>query len=71
MLIDSHAHLEMPEFMEDLDEVVQRAKEAGVEYIFTVGTERKDWKRVLEIAHRYPRSMRSWESTRITPGDRR
>jgi len=53
MLIDSHAHLEMPEFREDLDEVVQRAEEAGVEYIFTVGTERKDWKRVLEIAHRY------------------
>jgi len=54
MLIDSHAHLEMPEFRKDLDEVVQRAKEAGVQYIFTVGTERKDWNRVLEIAHRYP-----------------
>lgn len=54
MLIDSHAHLEMPEFGKDLDEVVQRAKEAGVEYIFTVGTEKKDWNRALEIAHRYP-----------------
>ena len=54
MLIDSHAHLEMPEFRKDLDEVVQRAKEAGVEYIFTVGTERKDWNRALEIARRYP-----------------
>src|SRR5512143_511497 len=54
MLIDSHAHLEMPEFKKDLDEVVQRAKEAGVEYIFTVGTEKKDWNRVLEITRRYP-----------------
>jgi TatD DNase family protein len=26
----------------------------GVEYIFTVGTERKDWNRALEIAHSYP-----------------
>ncbi len=54
MLIDSHAHLEMPEFRKDLDEVVQRAKDAGVETIFTVGTERKDWNRVLEITRRYP-----------------
>jgi len=51
MLIDSHAHLEMPEFKRDLEAVIQRAKESGVEYIFTVGTERKDWKRALEIAN--------------------
>ena len=51
MLIDSHAHLEMPEFRKDLSEVLQRAKDSGVEYIFTVGTEKKDWKRALEIAH--------------------
>ncbi|OGP96059.1 MAG: hydrolase TatD [Deltaproteobacteria bacterium RBG_16_47_11] len=51
MLIDSHAHLEMPEFKKDLEEVIQRAKEAGVDYIFTVGTEKRDWKRALEIAH--------------------
>ena len=50
MLIDSHAHLEMPEFTKDLEAVIQRAKESGVEYIFTVGTEKKDWKRALEIA---------------------
>jgi TatD DNase family protein len=50
MLIDSHVHLEMAEFKKDLEEVIRRAKEAGVEYIFTVGTERKDWKRALEIA---------------------
>ena len=51
MLIDSHAHLEMPEFRRDLTEVIQRAKTSGVEYIFAVGTEKKDWNRALEIAH--------------------
>jgi len=51
MLIDSHAHLEMPDFRKDLEEVIERAKEAGVEYIFTVGTEKRDWKKVLEIAN--------------------
>jgi TatD DNase family protein len=54
MLIDSHAHLEMPEFRGDLAEVIQRAKASGVEYIFTVGTEKKDWNRALEIAHLHP-----------------
>jgi len=54
MLIDSHAHLEMPEFKKDLKEVLQRAKDSGVEYIFTVGTEKKDWKRALEIAQSNP-----------------
>jgi len=54
MLIDSHAHLEMPEFKKDLEAVIQRAKESGIEYIFTVGTEEKDWKRALEIADSHP-----------------
>ena len=54
MLIDSHAHLEMPEFKRDLEAVIQRAKESGVEYIFTVGTEKKDWSRALEIANSHP-----------------
>ena len=54
MLIDSHAHLEMPEFRKDLSEVLQRAKDSGIGYIFTVGTERKDWRRALEIAGSHP-----------------
>ncbi len=54
MLIDSHAHLEMPEFRRDLTEVIQRAKASGIDYIFTVGTEKKDWNRALEIAHSHP-----------------
>jgi TatD DNase family protein len=54
MLIDSHAHLEMPDFKRDLEQVIQRANESGVGYIFTVGTEKKDWKRALEIADSHP-----------------
>jgi TatD DNase family protein len=44
----------MPDFRKDLETVIQRAKESGVEYIFTVGTEKKDWMRALEIAHSNP-----------------
>jgi len=54
MLIDSHSHLEMPAFKGDLEQVIQRAKASGVEYVFTVGTEKKDWNRTLEIAHSHP-----------------
>src|SRR4030066_2335013 len=54
MLIDSHAHLEMPEFKRDLEAVIQRAKESGVEYVFTVETEKKDWNRALQIANAHP-----------------
>src|SRR5512136_1676912 len=54
MLIDSHAHLEMPEFKGDLEEVIQRAKASEVTSIFTVGTERMDWKRALDIANSHP-----------------
>jgi TatD DNase family protein len=54
MLIDSHAHLEMPDFKKDLEAVIQRAKESGVEYIFTVGTEKEDWKRAVEISDSHP-----------------
>jgi TatD DNase family protein len=38
MLIDSHAHLEMPQFEADRDAVLQRAREAGVETIVAIGS---------------------------------
>jgi len=37
MFIDSHAHIEGPEFDVDRNEVIQRAREAGVEVIVCVG----------------------------------
>ncbi len=38
MLIDSHAHIDGPEFDADRDEVIQRALDAGVATILNVGT---------------------------------
>ena len=38
MLIDSHAHVDGPEYDADRDEVIQRARDAGVSAILTVGT---------------------------------
>jgi TatD DNase family protein len=53
MLIDSHAHLEMREFDHDRDEVVRRAKEAGVDCIVTVGTNLRDCRKAVAIAAQY------------------
>ena len=38
MFIDSHAHIDGPEFDNDRDEVVQRAHDAAVDVILNVGT---------------------------------
>ncbi|MCP4253404.1 MAG: YchF/TatD family DNA exonuclease [Candidatus Scalindua sp.] len=38
MIIDTHAHLDFPDFKDDIDDVIKRAKEVGVEYIINVGT---------------------------------
>jgi TatD DNase family protein len=38
MLIDSHCHLNFPEFKDDLDDVLARAKNAGITTMLTVNT---------------------------------
>ena len=38
MFIDSHAHIDGPEFDADRDEIIERAKAAGVSLILNVGT---------------------------------
>ena len=53
MLIDSHAHLEMEAFDSDRDEVIGRARQAGIDRIITVGTTVNDCRKALSIAHRY------------------
>ena len=63
MVIDSHAHLEMSPFDRDRDQVVGRAREAGVEIIVTVGTTVEDCRKAIEITRRYPASMPSSAST--------
>jgi len=38
MLIDSHAHLDMPQFDEDREDVIKRGADGGLERIITMGT---------------------------------
>lgn len=50
MLVDSHAHLGMPQFNADRQEVIQRAFDNGVELILTVGTDMRGCQKAIEIA---------------------
>ena len=53
MLIDTHAHLDYPDFSEDLDDVIGRAKEAGVARVITIGTGIESSRRALALAEKY------------------
>jgi len=53
MLVDSHCHLDFPEFAPELDDVVARAKAAGVGTCVTIGTRLPGFSRVREIAEHY------------------
>ncbi|MBS4198002.1 TatD family hydrolase [Lederbergia citri] len=49
MLFDTHVHLNDDQYAEDMDEVIARAKNAGVEYMVVVGFDRKTIEKALEI----------------------
>ncbi|MDA8422052.1 MAG: YchF/TatD family DNA exonuclease [Nitrospiraceae bacterium] len=53
MLIDTHAHLEMREFNDDREDVIKRAREAGVEYIITIGTTIESSRDAVLLADKY------------------
>jgi TatD DNase family protein len=53
MTIDSHAHLEMDAFNDDRDAVIERAKEAGITGIITIGVTLADSEKGLDIAGMY------------------
>ena len=47
---DTHAHLDFPDFREEVDEVVQRAADAGISRIVTIGTELESSRRAIDLA---------------------
>jgi TatD DNase family protein len=53
MLVDSHCHLDFPDFAEDLDGIVTRAAAAGVGRLVTISTRVRRLAELLAIAERY------------------
>ena len=54
MLIETHAHLDYPDFAPDFDEVLRRATEAGVTRIITIGTSVESSRRAVDLAEKHP-----------------
>ncbi|KMY46171.1 hydrolase TatD [Bacillus sp. FJAT-27916] len=53
MLFDTHVHLNDDQFDEDLEEVIERARENGVERVVVVGFDEKTIKRAIELIDTY------------------
>lgn len=54
MLVDSHCHLDFPDFAGELDDVVARAREAGVGRMVTICTRIRRFAQVRAVAEAYP-----------------
>ncbi len=52
MLIETHAHLDYPDFANDFEDVLRRANEAGVTRILTIGTSIASSRRAIDLAEK-------------------
>jgi TatD DNase family protein len=53
-LVDSHCHLNADRFQDDIDDVLERARAAGLERILVPGWNVRSCERALELAEAYP-----------------
>lgn len=54
MLVDSHCHLDFNDFEEDFDDILQRAKEAGITAMLNAGNNINELGNQLAISEKYP-----------------
>jgi len=75
MFIDTHAHLFLPNFNGEVDQVVQRAKTAGVDYIIVPGIDLASSAQAIDLAEKYdfiyaavgvhPHDTKEWDDSLI------
>jgi TatD DNase family protein len=53
MLVDTHCHLDFPEFEQDLEGIVVRAQRAGVQQMITISTYAEKFSRYAALAVRF------------------
>lgn len=57
-MIDSHCHLTDPRLLEQIDAVLDRASQAGVQQIVTIATDPQDALLAIELSQKYPDRVR-------------
>jgi TatD DNase family protein len=65
-LFDTHAHLHFPDFDADRDEMLARARQAGVRRMLTIGTDVPTSQAAIDVAGREPDV---WASVGVHPHD--
>lgn len=63
---DTHCHLQSFLRKDELEQILQRAEDAGVEKMVTVGTSKEDWTDYKDLAHQYPGKI--YYSAGLHPG---
>ncbi len=53
-LVDSHAHLDFPQFKNDLPQVLDRARQEGVVAVLNAGTDENGSARSVELSKKFP-----------------
>lgn len=53
VLVDSHCHLDFPDFSSEVDQVIERAEQAGVRLMVTISTKVSEFDRIRAIAERF------------------
>src|SRR5438876_5783285 len=51
---DTHAHLDYPDFANELPQVIERAEAAGIAKIISIGTDLDSSRRAIQIAEQFP-----------------
>lgn len=67
MWIDTHCHLESFHRRKEVPEVIERARQVGVEGIITIGTSLADWELYQQLATKHPGYI--WHTVGLHPSD--
>jgi TatD DNase family protein len=51
---DTHAHLDYPDYAQDLNDVISRAQSAGISKLISIGTSLESSRRALQLAEKFP-----------------
>ncbi|WED99736.1 TatD family hydrolase [Taylorella equigenitalis] len=53
MFVDSHCHLDFPELIQDLDDILDRMKRNSVEHALCINVNKPDWDNVLNLVEKH------------------
>src|SRR6185436_6718504 len=65
---DTHAHLDYPDFVDDLPQVIDRAETAGIAKIISIGTNLESSQRAIQLASQYANvfAVIGWHPSYVT-----